>query len=249
MLAFALGMYLPIPINLPVLLGEVLGLIIGKTGGREEVRKARGGAGSADCLGVSAAGCSRGAAVQESLVQVWSEPSAGMDATSISSGVLVGDGLHVLTLMAFVDYVRCKPGPVQVVAGGKRYDASIEGFDSNTGFTLLRLQIALTAAAVGQVTGENETILTWEWNGSRWTVSNRMRTTTIPGRPSDHSFFYITSGDPLSGPVLSAGTVVTDRDGKVLGLAEPLGDSIYLAVPPPEVAKIGVGMELLNSGN
>jgi len=41
MLAFALGMYLPISINLPVLLGAFLGWIIGKTGKTEEVRKAR----------------------------------------------------------------------------------------------------------------------------------------------------------------------------------------------------------------
>ena len=200
-------------------------------------------------LPITAAGCSRGATVQESLVQVWSVPSADTEAAVLSSGVVVGDGLHILTLMTFIDYVRYKPGPVQVVAGGKRYDASIEGFDSDTGFTLLRLQSTLIPATVDKSTSENETVLTWEWNGSRWTVSNRMRITTIQGRPSDASFFYITKGDPLSGPVLSAGTVVTDKDGGVLGLAEPLGDRIHLAVPPPEIAAIGVGMALLKSGD
>ena len=198
---------------------------------------------------MTAAGCSRGAPVQESLVQVWSDPSAPTGATSLASGVVVGDGLHVLTLMTFVGYVRYKPGPLQVAAtGGKRYDATIEKFDPQTGFTVLRLQSALTAGAVGQVTGENETVLTWEWNGSRWTVTNRMRVETIPGRPPDPSFFYITTGDPLYGPLLSGGTVVTDEAGKVLGLAEPL-EGPHLAIPPAKIASIGVGMALLNSGD
>ncbi len=41
MLAFALGMYLPIGINMAVLLGAVTAFIVGKTGGSERVRKAR----------------------------------------------------------------------------------------------------------------------------------------------------------------------------------------------------------------
>ncbi|NOZ85407.1 MAG: oligopeptide transporter, OPT family [Deltaproteobacteria bacterium] len=41
MLAFALGMYLPISINLSVLFGAFVAWIVSKSGGREEVRKAR----------------------------------------------------------------------------------------------------------------------------------------------------------------------------------------------------------------
>ncbi|MBN2359083.1 MAG: oligopeptide transporter, OPT family, partial [Deltaproteobacteria bacterium] len=41
MLAFALGMYLPLAINIAVLLGAVVSWIVSRTGGSEEVRKAR----------------------------------------------------------------------------------------------------------------------------------------------------------------------------------------------------------------
>jgi hypothetical protein len=41
MLAFALGMYLPLPINLAMLAGAFSGWIYGKTGGSERVRNAR----------------------------------------------------------------------------------------------------------------------------------------------------------------------------------------------------------------
>lgn len=197
---------------------------------------------------MTAAGCSRGAPVQESLVQVWSEPSAGTEATPLASGVVVGDGFHVLAIMSYLDYVRNTPGLVEIVAGRTRQNASVERFEPHTGFTVLRLQTALAAGAVGQATGKNETVLAWEWNGSRWTVTNRMRVETIPGRPPDPSFFYITTGDPLYGPLLSGGTVVTDEQGKVLGLAEPL-EGPYLAIPPAKIASIGVGMALLNSGD
>ena len=41
MLAFALGIYIPIPINMAVLAGAFVSHIVGKTGGSEKVRKAR----------------------------------------------------------------------------------------------------------------------------------------------------------------------------------------------------------------
>ena len=41
MLAFALGIYIPIPINMAVLAGAFVSYIVGKTGGSEKVRKAR----------------------------------------------------------------------------------------------------------------------------------------------------------------------------------------------------------------
>jgi putative OPT family oligopeptide transporter len=53
-LAFALGMYLPIQINMAVLAGGAAGWIIGRTGGSEEVRKARQGQGTLIASGLLA---------------------------------------------------------------------------------------------------------------------------------------------------------------------------------------------------
>ena len=41
MLAFALGIYIPLPTNMAVLAGAFTSYIVGKTGGSEKVRKAR----------------------------------------------------------------------------------------------------------------------------------------------------------------------------------------------------------------
>jgi putative OPT family oligopeptide transporter len=54
MLAFALGMYLPIGINMAVLSGAVVAWIVSKTGGSEEVRKARAEQGTLIASGLMA---------------------------------------------------------------------------------------------------------------------------------------------------------------------------------------------------
>ncbi len=53
-LAFALGMYLPIQINMAVLAGGVASHLIGRTGGTEEIRKARQGQGTLIASGLLA---------------------------------------------------------------------------------------------------------------------------------------------------------------------------------------------------
>jgi putative OPT family oligopeptide transporter len=54
MLAFALGMYLPISINMPVLVGAFVAFIISKTGGSKEVREARASQGTLIASGLMA---------------------------------------------------------------------------------------------------------------------------------------------------------------------------------------------------
>jgi putative OPT family oligopeptide transporter len=56
MLAFALGMYISIPINMAVLAGAFVSHIVGKTGGSEKVRKARGEQGVLIASGLMAGG-------------------------------------------------------------------------------------------------------------------------------------------------------------------------------------------------
>ena len=56
MLAFALGIYIPIAINMAVLAGAFVAYIVGKTGGSEKVRKARQDQGILIASGLMAGG-------------------------------------------------------------------------------------------------------------------------------------------------------------------------------------------------
>ncbi|MBW2700750.1 MAG: oligopeptide transporter, OPT family [Deltaproteobacteria bacterium] len=82
MLAFALGMYLPISINMAVMAGAVCALIISKTGGSEEVRKARAAQGT-----LIASGMMAGAALLGILAAALRLPKLGALIRYISVGV------------------------------------------------------------------------------------------------------------------------------------------------------------------
>jgi len=81
MLAFALGMYLPIGINMVILLGALTSWIISKTGGSDRVRKARSEQGI-----LIASGMMAGAAIFGLLVAVMRIPDIGALIRFISVG-------------------------------------------------------------------------------------------------------------------------------------------------------------------
>ena len=201
---------------------------------------------SALFLMTAAAGCSRGAAVQESLVQVWSVPSPNTETKLLSPGVVVGDGLHVLTLINYVEYT---PGLLQIVAvANKRYDASIQAIDPRSGLTLLRFEgEKLPVAAISQPPSQGETVLTQAWDGSHWSVTYHLRVEVDPALASDSLFFNVVAKD-IFGLQLSPGTIVTDIAGNVVGLAEPERDGLVVmtGIPPPLVARVDIGMGLFD---
>ncbi len=82
MLAFALGMYLPISINSAVLAGAAVAWIISKTGGSEEVRQARAEQGT-----LIASGLMAGAAIFGIISAVLRVPDAGAVIQYMSIGV------------------------------------------------------------------------------------------------------------------------------------------------------------------
>ncbi|MBN2495184.1 MAG: oligopeptide transporter, OPT family [Deltaproteobacteria bacterium] len=95
MLAFALGMYLPISINMAVLAGAACGWFIGRSGGREEVRRARSAQGA-----LIASGMMAGAALFGILTAALRLPNLGALIQYISVGadyrVEVIEGTEVL---------------------------------------------------------------------------------------------------------------------------------------------------------
>ncbi len=82
MLAFALGMYLPIFINMAVLFGAFVAFIISKTGGSERVRRARAEQGT-----LIASGMMAGAAIFGIITAVLRVPDIGGPIRYISQGV------------------------------------------------------------------------------------------------------------------------------------------------------------------
>jgi hypothetical protein len=109
MLAFALGMYLPISINMPVLAGAFVAWIISKTGGSKEVREARASQGT-----LIASGLMAGAAIFGIITAV-----LRLDWTSYAIRFLaVGEKFTVVT----------KPGGVSVLES-----KTLPWFDGLTG--------------------------------------------------------------------------------------------------------------------
>jgi putative OPT family oligopeptide transporter len=82
MLAFALGIYLPIQINMAVLFGAFAAFIIGKTGGSERVRKARAEAGT-----LIASGLLAGAAIIGIVIAVLRLPVIHSPIRHLSTGI------------------------------------------------------------------------------------------------------------------------------------------------------------------
>jgi putative OPT family oligopeptide transporter len=82
MLAFALGMYLPISINMAVLAGAAVAWIVGRTGGSEEVREARAEQGT-----LIASGLMAGAAIFGVITAILRTPDVGAPIRFLSYGV------------------------------------------------------------------------------------------------------------------------------------------------------------------
>ncbi len=81
MLAFALGMYLPISINLPVLIGAFVAWIIGQSGKTDDIRRARGEQGT-----LIASGLMAGAAIFGIVTAILRQPGLGAPIRFISFG-------------------------------------------------------------------------------------------------------------------------------------------------------------------
>jgi putative OPT family oligopeptide transporter len=109
MLAFALGMYLPLSINLAVLGGAAVAWAVSKTGGTEEVRKMRGEQGT-----LIASGLMAGAAIIGLFTAVMRLPQVGAPIRFLAVGQqysyhVVVDGQD-LTAAPSCDFLRLAPG-------------------------------------------------------------------------------------------------------------------------------------------
>ncbi len=186
--------------------------------------------------------------VNKSIVQVWIPTRiTGEPAVWVSFGIVVGDGNHVLTIM---DYEEYSPGDLEVVTRDQeRYNASVQSIDPRTGMTLLKLEgtNGLPVASIGSLPKYPQTVLIWESTDSDWTVPKSLTVSSV--RALGPLFFGAFDKSAFWGGVDPApGAVVTDKKGRVLGLAVPLYERLVmrLGTPPALIASIDSALELLS---
>lgn len=206
---------------------------------------------------VTMAGCGSASATSNNpVVQVWSAATSGQQAEFLATGVVVGDGRHVLTVL---DYESYSPGDIEVVAaGGRRFDASIQGIDTGTSATLLKLKSGrLSPALAGDPAAfkQGDQVFISRWSGKPLTYEH------LPGQFGRYQQVTAPLGFDVA-PTESQGqsewdgfgdwlgAVVTDSSGKVLGLAGNVYNGLLstLAVPTPSVVSITPALQLLSTG-
>jgi hypothetical protein len=163
------------------------------------------------------------------VVQIW-QPGAvsGDPEVLLAYGIVVNDGKHVLTVL---DYERDTPDKLLVVHKYWRYDASIQAIDYRTSATLLQLQDAdLPTAEIGDTSSLASNQRVYVGGRVYWTneCMECSANAYIPAYISDNispSFFSIsipwTIGMTITKGkdwVSESGAVITDEDGKAIGL-------------------------------
>jgi hypothetical protein len=191
-----------------------------------------------------------GCAVDNSIVQVWRsqvQPEA--------FGIVVGDGSQVLTV---IDYEEYNAGDVKVaIPGLGYYNASFQATDSRTGATLFKLEgIKRTPVITGDASTltDGQKLLIKGWTGNSETIFKTTPVLVSEGPPDLSPLAFnvqLPQGSQGSESVVNyQGAVVTDEEGKVLGL-----ESIYthrlvmrLGYPGyiPPIISISSALELLS---
>jgi len=201
----------------------------------------------------------KGIEIDDYVVQIWQPGTvSGEPEILLAFGIVVDDGNHVLTVL---DYERDTPDKLLVISPEYgMFDASIQAIDYRTSATLLQLQDAnLLPAEIGDTSSlaSNQSIYIRGWVDG----TNRYMKSPANAHFSDNVaplFFSIsvpqeaaTRGE--SWVVDKSGAVITDKDGKAIGLLGRyqtkliivLGPIGYASLPFPLVINIDTALALL----
>jgi len=197
--------------------------------------------------------------IDDYVVQIWQPDTAsGEPERLLAFGIVVDDGNHVLTVL---DYERDTPDKLLVISPKYgMFDASIQAIDYRTSATLLQLQDAnLPVAEIGDTSSlaSNQSICIRGWVDG----TNRYMKSPANAHLSDNVaplFFSISVPQEAAtrgeGWVVDkSGAVITDKDGKAIGLLGryqtklitvygPIG---YASLPFPLVINIDSALALL----
>ena len=186
----------------------------------------------------------------EAIVQVWESDNLA------ATGVVVGDGSHVLTILDYEDSVPSSLNLSVVAPGRGTYKASVQAIDSRTAVSLLKLKgsklpVATTGDALTIKMGQQSLIK--EWYGSGVFRKTQVQTGTIQDTHPLSFNVQFSSEIWESGnvPMIGQGAVVTDEKGVVLGLVGMEYGKLFPPIPYPPglipyVVTINSALELLS---
>jgi hypothetical protein len=177
------------------------------------------------------------------VVQIWQPgPVSGEPEILLAYGVVVDDGKHILTVL---DYERDTPDELVVSHKYWRYNASIQAIDYRTSATLLQLQDTdLPTAEIGDTSSlaSNQRVYV---GGRVYWANQSMECSTaayIPAYAGNLSPLFFSISIPWKTSVAitkgkdwdsESGAVITDEDGKAIGLLGRYPSKLHPPVPFP----------------
>ena len=175
-------------------------------------------------------------AIDDYAVQIWQpETVSGEPEALLAFGIVVDDGNHVLTVLDYEEYTPDKLLVVSPEYG--TFNASIQAIDYRTSATLLQLQDAnLPPAEIGDTSSlaSNQRVYIRGWAYSR---TNKYMKCPADAHLSDNVsplFFSISIEQKVNGQgwVGEPGAVITDKDGKAIGLLGRYWSKLLIVLLP-----------------
>jgi len=162
--------------------------------------------------------------VDDYVVQIWQPDTvSGQPEILLAYGIVVDDGNHVLTVL---DYEEYTPGKLLVISPKYgTFNASVQAIDYRTSATLLQLQDAnLPVAEIGDTSSlasnQSQRVYIRGWGGRNNIYMKCPADAYISNNTS--LFFSVNLAEGAiekgKGWVDESGAVITDKDGKAIGL-------------------------------
>ena len=188
-----------------------------------------------------------------SVVQVWIiDPSTGSKNFE-ALGVPVGDGTTILTIIDYEDYTPANVDLEVTTQNNETFLASIQAIDARTGATILKLDsgsLQPVPTRDPSTLKTNEPLIVWVQNNSNPVLEP---TNVIEGPNTSNSvplYFGVYLPDGVYSGGVTQGAVVTDQNGKVLGLEGVYNYRLVIILGPigriPPIISIDSAAELLS---
>jgi len=163
--------------------------------------------------------------IDDYVVQIWQPDTVSGEADRLLAfGIVVDDGNHVLTVL---DYERDTPDKLLVISPKYgMFDASVQTVDYRTSATLLQLHDAnLPPAEIGDTSSlasnQSQRVYVRGWDAGTNRYKKWSADTDISDNVSPLFFTIRPSQEAITkreGWVTTSGAVITDTDGKAIGL-------------------------------
>jgi hypothetical protein len=189
-------------------------------------------------------------AVDNYALQIWQpETVSGEPEILLAYGIVVDDGNHLLTVLDYEEYTPDKLLVVSPKYG--TFNASIQAIDYRTSATLLQLQDAnLPPAEIGDTLpltlnqSQRVYIRGWRSGDNRYT---KCPADAYAWDDVSPSFFRVVLSDEVitrgRGWVSKSGAVITDKDGKAIGLLGRYWSMLAIVTIPPDYLPLAINID------